>query len=115
MYQVDDEKLAALDKMERHPNYNNRRKIDASMIKGALSEDESTHTTNEEAKSCWFYLFTKFREEMLELQFEEAYDSVGNPRHEFKMDTEYKNYVQSVSRQELFDHIRSQTFDDSKV
>ena len=114
MYQVDDEKLAALDKLERHPKFHKRRKIDANIIKGALSKDESTPTGNEEAKSCWFYLFTKFKEEMLKLQFEEAYDSVGNPRHEYTVDTEYKDYVQSVPRQEIYDYISSQTVDDSK-
>lgn len=115
MYQVDDEKLAALDKLERHPKFHKRRKIDANIIKGALSKDESTPTGNEEAKSCWFYLFTKFKEEMLKLQFEEAYDSVGNPRHEYTADTEYKDYVQSVPRQEIYDYVSSQTVDDSKV
>ncbi|KAI0240152.1 hypothetical protein LSAT2_009145, partial [Lamellibrachia satsuma] len=72
IFEVDDDMLKRLDKLENHPHIYERTQIDVQI----LCPNSTGHITKEDPRttiSCFTYLFRKFKPELLTLPFMDRY------------------------------------------
>ncbi|CAG5132436.1 unnamed protein product [Candidula unifasciata] len=74
IFEVNDEKLAALDELEAHPDLYIRLKTEI-----AMTHDEHKNPIEPpEIRECWVYFLPRFKPEMLELPYYRNYTSVSD-------------------------------------
>ena len=88
IYEVDDETLSELDKLEEHPHLYTREVRDFTISQTG------------EIVQAWIYLFKKYKPEMLQLKYWESYESEGD--HGLKYVARYALQVGRNNRIEIF-------------
>ncbi|XP_072030146.1 putative gamma-glutamylcyclotransferase CG2811 isoform X2 [Amphiura filiformis] len=93
VFKVDENMLDVLDELERHPVFYRRRltNIQLTHTKDAIStaddmkagEQEMCQSGEGTILECMCYFIPNFRDELLEITFDEAYDGYRNPRHAY--------------------------------
>lgn len=74
IFEIDDEKLAALDELEAHPDLYIRFKTDI-----AMTHDEDGNSIDPpEIRECWVYFLPRFKPEMLDLPYYRNYTSISD-------------------------------------
>uniref|UniRef100_A0A0B6YU60 Gamma-glutamylcyclotransferase family protein n=1 Tax=Arion vulgaris TaxID=1028688 RepID=A0A0B6YU60_9EUPU len=74
VYEIDDDKFAALDYLEAYPDLYNRHKIGI-----AMTHDEHRNPVNPgEIRECWVYFLTQYKPEMLEQPCIKNYSSISD-------------------------------------
>jgi gamma-glutamylaminecyclotransferase len=74
VFEIDDDKLAALDEFEAYPELYTRIKIEI-----ALTRNEHWNAIDpQEIRECWTYFLPQWKPEMLELPFRRSYTSISD-------------------------------------
>ncbi|XP_072031180.1 gamma-glutamylaminecyclotransferase-like [Amphiura filiformis] len=87
VYRVDEEMLHILDEVERCPEWYQRKCLTVTMETVANKADTSGKSMdtkdNSAIQECYFYVVQNYKDELLDLTFNEKYDAYGNPNHAY--------------------------------